>query len=240
VLLNKPPVKIEVINDISDDIVNLFITVASKDTFDKFVELLSRLPYSRSVYNKVTKMLKQPFELDIFNPDIKRVVAYYYYQNVSISGSHSFATSRVKPKPYYYFNKLKKLSDIHKRLQNVTIEQLDFEKCIQKYDTPNTLFFIDPPYLGTEYYYTTDFTIDDHKRLLQLLKNIKGKFVLTTYYNELYEHELKDFYCVTIETKIFTSIKQSEQRRNGLEYVYMNFEPYSGFFIEYERVNRVK
>ena len=69
------------------------------------------------------------------------------------------------------------------------------------------------------------FKFEDHKRLLQLLKSINGKFVLTTYYNELYDKELKNFHCITIETSISAVVKRSEQRRKGLEYVYMNFEP---------------
>jgi DNA adenine methylase len=237
VLLNKPPVKIEVINDVSDDIVNLFAVVSSQDTFEEFVKLISRLAYSRSIYKKAAKMLQQPFDFDLFNPDIKRAVVYFYFKNTAISGDGSFSSTRTKPSQQRYFNKLKKLPKIHERLQNVIIEHLDFEECIYKYDTPDTLFFIDPPYLGSEHYYDGNFSLDDHKRLLRVLKDIKGKFVLTTYYNELYANELRNFYYVTIETGIHATVKRSEQRAKGLEYVYMNFEPHSELFAEHKCVN---
>jgi DNA adenine methylase len=128
----------------------------------------------------------------------------------------------------------------------VIVEHLDFEDCIKKYDTKDTLFFIDPPYYGngTEHYYCSDFKLEDHKRLLQLLKNIRGKFVLTTYYNDLYVHELKDFNCVTIETSISVSVKISQQRTHGLEYIYMNFEPeqdnkiFNHTLVDFESLNK--
>jgi DNA adenine methylase len=237
VLLNKPLSKIEVLNDISDDIANLFAVVSSKDTFDKFVDLVLTLPYSRSVHSKARKLLKQPFEFEPFNPDIKRAALYFYFRNVSISGSHSFAISLVREKASVYFNKVKQLPIIHERLQNVIIEKMDFEECIRKYDTPNTLFFVDPPYFGTEYYYAGGFKPEDHERLLRTLKQIKGKFVLTTYYNDIYATELKDYYCVTIETKIYAALKRFEQREKATEYVYMNFEPPSESFAEHKSVN---
>lgn len=233
VLLNKQPSRIEVINDVSDDIVNLFAVVSSKDTFKKFVELVSQLAYSRSIHKQFGKMLRQPFKFDPFNPDIKRAATYFYFKNVSFSGLYSFSTSLVIPVARVYFNKVKKLSAIHERLQNVIIEQIDFEECIRKYDTPDTLFFVDPPYFGTEHYYSDDFKFEDHERLLRTLKQIKGKFVLTTYYNDLYATELKDVYFTTIETKITaspTSTKRSEQRKKAAEYVYMNFEPATSVF----------
>ena len=107
VLLNKPPSKVEVINDISDDIVNLFAVISSKDTFEKFVELLSRLAYSRSIYEKAKELLKKPFVFDPFNPDIRRAVIYYYFKNTAISGDGAFAISRARPRHRDYFNKLK-------------------------------------------------------------------------------------------------------------------------------------
>jgi len=66
----------------------------------------------------------------------------------------------------------------HRRLNGVFIENLDFETCIKKYDRKHTLFYCDPPYLHTSGY-KYSFTIDDHKRLAELLKNIKGKFLLS-------------------------------------------------------------
>ena len=79
------------------------------------------------------------------------------------------------------------------RLQNVVIENKDFEKLIKQYDRPNTLFYLDPPYFETEdYYEDVGFTEQDHARLRDTLMGIEGKFLLSyndcPHIRELYSH----------------------------------------------------
>ena len=63
------------------------------------------------------------------------------------------------------------------------IENKDFEKLIQQYDRPNTIFYLDPPYYETEdYYEDVGFGTADHERLCNALMQIKGKFLLS--YND--------------------------------------------------------
>lgn len=73
------------------------------------------------------------------------------------------------------------IDDISKRLARVVIENKDFCALIKSYDRSESLFFCDPPYVGTETYYG-GFTTDDHVRLKDVLSGIKGKFILT--YND--------------------------------------------------------
>ncbi|MDR1007999.1 MAG: DNA adenine methylase [Campylobacteraceae bacterium] len=71
----------------------------------------------------------------------------------------------------------------HDRLKGVCIENMDFSNLIKNYDADTTLFYADPPYVGTENYYKGSlkggFGIKDHERLASDLKGIKGKFVLS-------------------------------------------------------------
>jgi DNA adenine methylase len=71
-----------------------------------------------------------------------------------------------------------------KRLQGVCIENMDFKKLITTYDHVDTLFYFDPPYVGTESYYQTPqgFHIDKHIELANMIKNLQGKFILS--YND--------------------------------------------------------
>ena len=68
------------------------------------------------------------------------------------------------------------------RLRNVVIENKDFEALIKTYDRENTLFYCDPPYVGTEGYYQTGFGEKQHRALSERLSAIKGKFLLS--YND--------------------------------------------------------
>jgi len=59
---------------------------------------------------------------------------------------------------------------------------MDFQQVVEKYDSPTTYFYMDPPYWKTENYYSNhDFDADDHKRLADTLKAAQGKFSLSYY-----------------------------------------------------------
>ncbi len=64
------------------------------------------------------------------------------------------------------------------RLDGVTIECLDFADVIARYDSPGTLFYCDPPYIGTAGY-ACRFTMCDHERLRDALATIRGRAVVS-------------------------------------------------------------
>lgn len=74
------------------------------------------------------------------------------------------------------------LEAIQKRLMRVVIENKSYENLIKVYDRPDALFYLDPPYYGTEKYYSAQFTLEDHLKLRDILGQIEGKFILS--YND--------------------------------------------------------
>lgn len=72
------------------------------------------------------------------------------------------------------------LEELHERLAGVVIEQLDFEAFIRRYDRARTLFYVDPPYYGSEGYYGRDlFSRADFERLAAVLRGLQGRFILS-------------------------------------------------------------
>ena len=66
------------------------------------------------------------------------------------------------------------------RLQGVTLEKEDFGVIFQRYDSPTTVFYIDPPYFFTEDYYPGNiFLRSDHQRLATILLNVEGLWLLS-------------------------------------------------------------
>lgn len=83
---------------------------------------------------------------------------------------------KSKPKKSVYNDTTKYDFDINADV----IEHMDFEKVIKKYDNKNTIFYLDPPYYGKEEVYGgTKNDMEFHKRLNNVLLNIKGRFVLS-------------------------------------------------------------
>jgi DNA adenine methylase len=101
----------------------------------------------------------------------------------------------------------KHLKDVSRRLGGVTIECLDYADLIKRYDRPWTLFYCEPPFIGSEEIYATAFHTEDHERLAKLLKKIKGKFILSyndhpdvwRFYEGLQFKQVKGHYSISRE-----------------------------------------
>lgn len=82
------------------------------------------------------------------------------------------------------------ISQLQDRMANIVVENQDFETLIKHYDRPDAFFYLDPPYFSTEDMDEVGFGWDDHVRLRDTLKNIKGKFLLS--YNDC--DEIRELY----------------------------------------------
>lgn len=111
---------------------------------------------------------------------------------------------------------IENLRIIQQRLSKVIIENKDFEDLIKTYDDKNTFFYLDPPYYNAEKYYKTKFLKDDHIRLYENIKNIKGKFLLSYNNCEYISSLYKDFKIETITRQNNLSTRQIKNKYNEL------------------------
>lgn len=167
--------KAEIINDINGELVNLYRIVRR---------------YPNTLY-KETEFLfasRQEFERQLKTPpetltDIERAARFLYLQNQAFGGKvtgQSFGVSIDRPARFDFVKLNDRIRAVGERLASVTIERLDFEKFITRYDTKDTLFYLDPPYWGNETDYGKDiFCRSDFERLRDCLTGIKGKFILS-------------------------------------------------------------
>lgn len=72
---------------------------------------------------------------------------------------------------------VKRLEKFGPRLKRVKIYSGDYEKVVRKYDSKDTVFFLDPPYPG----YNVDVGEGDfdEERFFKLLTQLKGRFLIT-------------------------------------------------------------
>jgi DNA adenine methylase len=176
--------KLIVYNDIDELLVNLFLVI--KDRYEELQKRLALLPFSRSIFKRFIEDLRSG-RIHSLDPVEKAVETFYILQasmwGIGLSGKAGFAVAREKSMVAEYNRKISSLPEIAKRLRDVVIENKDFREVIRLYDTPETLFYCDPPFLDVgekerDTYYRYTFTEADMRDLLNILSSIKGKFIL--------------------------------------------------------------
>jgi DNA adenine methylase len=191
VLLAKPPVSVETYNDLDSGLYDFFTTLADPDAFQQFYRRVEALPYSRQLYNEARATWQN--ETD----KIKRVVLWFILARQSFGGhfGHSWgtvvtqSTRRRAGTTSSWQQALHGLPQVHDRLQRVQIENKPAVDCIAQYDTPDTLFYCDPPYVldtRSPGGYTHELTDDMHSELLDAILSASGSFVISGYNHPLY------------------------------------------------------
>lgn len=104
--------------------------------------------------------------------------------------SYSSSCKSYAPQPFDIRRLFGLITELKNRMANVVVENQDFETLIKHYDRPDSFFYADPPYFSTEDMYAVGFNPDDHVRLRDTLRNIKGKFLLS--YNDC--PEIRELY----------------------------------------------
>ena len=106
------------------------------------------------------------------------------------------------------------------------VENMDFQTVVEKYDSPTTYFYMDPPYYKTENYYSNHiFTIETHQRLSTCLQNVQGKFGLSYYdFPQLSEWFPKEQYVWKEKVyKKAAAAKKDGTQNEGTELLIMNY-----------------
>ena len=185
-LFKKPPSKVEIYNDIDSNLVNLFRVIRDPQKFEKFYEQVRLTLYSREEFEYYKNL--EPRD------DIEKAVRTFILIRQSFNakkGHWGYGTAKNCAHPKSYFAAVEEIPLIHRRLRNVYIENNDFRKVIRRYDSENTFFYCDPPYIletrRCVMYRDFEMSLDDHKDLVQLLLDIKGTAILSCYYHPIYD-----------------------------------------------------
>jgi DNA adenine methylase len=227
VLLNKSGSEIEVWNDYDRRLANLFHVVVFH--FDEFYEKVSGLVYSRELYNRYRREVREAGRVEV--GDVDMAVKTYYVMCCMFSGGRSgftsagFSYSKRDNHAGRYWRRLRELERIRERLSCVVIECDDFEKVVRRWGSEETFFYLDLPYYverAEEYY--GGFGKKDHERLLRLLKEVKGKWLLSGYANELYDREFKVYNRYEVEVVKHSYRKGDEAKPRAVEVLWFNYD----------------
>lgn len=165
----------ELINDASRDVANFFRIL--REHYVQFLQVLRFQVTTRAEFERLSKL--DPDQLT----DLQRAARFLYLQSLAFGGKvtgRNFGVSWGRPSPFSLARLEPMLEELHQRLDCVWIENLDFEAFILRYDRPGVLFYLDPPYFGSEGYYGKDlFSRADFERLAAVLQQAKGRFILS-------------------------------------------------------------
>ena len=197
VLLNKERSVREVLNDANGNLINLYRVV--REHPDELKDRLLYVLHSREDFKIAQRRLEEATgrcfpvlpqqdgnssdsqgKLAEKKPEVSSPVlrAADFYQVVR--QSYAGNGKQFSPVARSMWAGFPAIDRVAGRLQGVTLEKEDFGVIFQRYDSPNTHFYIDPPYFFTENYYPGNiFTRKDHARLAAILLNAEGLWLLS-------------------------------------------------------------
>lgn len=167
--------KSEVINDWSQDVATFFRVL--QHHYVAFLDMLRFQITSRTNFEKLVAL--DPASLT----DLQRAARFLYLQRLAFGGKVAGRNFGVDPRSPARFDVTKLgplLESIHERLAAVKIECLPWSQFIARYDRPGTLFYLDPPYYGSESDYGRDlFSREEFEQMAEQLAGLKGRFILS-------------------------------------------------------------
>jgi DNA adenine methylase len=212
---------IEVINDINQNLVN-FYKVLKYDYNALKIKIESTL-HSRSTFDFAGWVYDNPLYFD----NVERAWAVWALSKMGFASklNGTFGYDREKNSICKKITNAKELftEELSKRLENTQIECTSAFKVIESRDSVNAFHFVDPPYINSDCgHYSDTFNLSDFERLLELLSNLKGKFILTMFPHEvLSEFSLKnDWRTIEVERTISAS---KTSRRRQIELIVRNY-----------------
>ncbi|MBF0888075.1 DNA adenine methylase [Gluconobacter cadivus] len=175
VFLRRPfRAKGEVINDLNRDVANLFRILQRH-----YVPLMDMLRWqvtSRDEFERLRRAEASSLT------DLERAVRFLYLQRMAFGGktkSQAFGVQVGRPARFDVATLGPILEDVHARLSSVVIECLPWADVIARYDRPDTLFYLDPPYWGNENDYAAAFSRDQFEQMANVLASLQGRFILS-------------------------------------------------------------
>jgi len=168
----------EAINDINQCLITFWRVARDRpDDLQRYIELT---PYSQEEYCVSKQIYNNPSKYD----ELKIAWAVYIQCNMSFANKieAGWAVQTIgRNSSATWHNKKSNLLQAFKRLEKVHIGCEDALKFIERFDSPQTLHYVDPPYPNTNQGHYGGYTLDDYQALCDALDNCQGSYVLSNY-----------------------------------------------------------
>jgi DNA adenine methylase len=201
VFFKKQPSEKEIINDLDKQLIKDYKLIKMVSTDLKQYPLnLKSIPSQTTFIKKPNKTKEEQLTESI----IRRCGGF---------GSQYITTGKVY-KPANPYSKLKNIQEYKKRFNNTTIISQDYRSVIHKYDSPTTFFYLDPPYEKTKDLYDEENM--NFEEMYNLLKTIKGKFLLSINDSPTIRQIFKGFKINSLTVKAYGNVGIGKNDRKEL------------------------
>lgn len=185
VMINRRPSKVDVYNDRYDTLVDLFKAI--RDHPSELIQYLSDTYYSREIFED-SIVIKQS------DPVWVRGAQVLFRMGFSVFGMGDVFNT---PRPPYgekfdsaarnHLRKISHILELSDRFRGVVLENLDWREVLRHYDSPMTVFYLDPPYYKADWgKYEFSMSPQDHEEMLNLVFKLDACVCVSSYPNELY------------------------------------------------------
>ncbi len=235
-LLALPPSPVEVLNDRNRDLIGFYRVMQDNRLRTDLLDRLQWTPYARDEYARALDLLNSSED-----DPITRAWAFFLVSNASFSGGGQsgltekrFATSTQRSQGRRMNYHIEGLPALAQRLKNVVIENRDAINLLDQYDSPDTLFFLDPPYYpdtrnihhersrGT--YAGGEMDAVQHLELLAMCRQLKGFVALCGYAHDDYDDALLSagWETLSFHRKALSSLHRDTDQSQREERVWIN------------------
>lgn len=179
VMLNRHPSKLEIFNDRYAGITCFFRVMRDPMKAKLFMERIAITLHSREefIWSKATWKNCED--------EVERAARWYYTAQFAVNGKPHSSFGRSKSPKVTFADRLVKriplLYPIHYRMKTVQIENLDWRTCLEDYDQPGMVNYIDPDYLDSDPAYEHNWKESDHKELIDRVSRLQGFVAVSSY-----------------------------------------------------------
>ncbi|HLF91249.1 MAG TPA: DNA adenine methylase, partial [Anaerolineales bacterium] len=234
VLINRKPSPVETYNDIDGEVVNFFRVL--RDQKEELLEAIGLTPFSREelriAVNGKTENLSDLERTRRFFVRARQVRTGLAQTASEGRWAHCKLTTRagMAGAVSRWLGSVEGLSEIAQRLLRVQIENAPALEVIQRFDSPETLFYCDPPYVhesrSDTNAYAYEMTDREHRELSEVLHRVEGKVALSGYHSDLMDELYGDWKAIEGPRKLAhsTNTRPDNLKQERTEVLWVNYE----------------
>lgn len=241
VLLGKLPSPVEVYNDIETRVHNFFSVVNDPDLCQELTQKTEMTHYGRRLFNECIALCESGSIADPVEAARALLVCCKQGRNGLARNSSDFSYSKVGTsnnmscRTSAWRNVPRVIAEAGDRLQRAIIENLHWTDAIRRYDSKDTLFYLDPPYLpetrdtNARQVYRHEMSRSDHVRLLDAIREVQGMVILSGYDSDLYDLTLSTWRRIEFDaTARAGNADANGELSKRTEVLWMNYGPTVG------------